>query len=38
MDLIIAATALSHNLVLVTNNENHFGRIRDLQIENCKDE
>lgn len=33
-DLIIAACALSHNLVLVTNNEKHFRRIEGLKIEN----
>jgi tRNA(fMet)-specific endonuclease VapC len=30
-DLIIAATALTHNLVLVTNNEKHFRRIDGLK-------
>jgi tRNA(fMet)-specific endonuclease VapC len=34
MDLLIAATALTHNLVLVTNNEKHFNRVKDLEIEN----
>jgi len=33
-DLIIAATALSHSLVLVTNNERHFSRIDGLRIDN----
>lgn len=33
-DLIIAATALNHNLVLVTNNERHFQRIDGLRSEN----
>jgi len=33
-DLILAATALSHNLILVTNNECHFQRIDGLKIEN----
>ena len=33
-DLIIAATALSFNYILVTNNEKHFSRIPSLQIEN----
>ncbi len=33
-DLAIAATALSHNLVLVTNNEKHFKRIEGLAVEN----
>ena len=36
-DLIIASTALTHNLVLVTNNEKHFERIEGLKLENwCK--
>lgn len=34
MDLLIASTALTHNLVLVTNNEKHFRRINGLEIEN----
>jgi tRNA(fMet)-specific endonuclease VapC len=33
-DLIIAATALSFNYILVSNNEKHFSRISSLQIEN----
>ena len=33
-DLILAATALSQNLILVTNNERHFCRIEGLKIEN----
>ncbi len=33
-DLIIASTALAHNLVLVTNNEKHFQRIEGLRLEN----
>ncbi len=33
-DLIIAAIALAHNLILVTNNEKHFGRIDGLKLEN----
>jgi tRNA(fMet)-specific endonuclease VapC len=33
-DLLIAATALEHNLVLVTNNISHFNRIRQLRLEN----
>ena len=33
-DLIIAATALAHNLILVTNNEKHFQRIDGLKLEN----
>jgi tRNA(fMet)-specific endonuclease VapC len=34
MDLIIASTALIHNLTLVTNNERHFARVPGLKIEN----
>jgi tRNA(fMet)-specific endonuclease VapC len=34
MALLIASTALTHNLVLVTNNEKHFRRINGLEIEN----
>lgn len=33
-DLILAATALSHNLILVSNNERHFKRIKGLKIDN----
>jgi tRNA(fMet)-specific endonuclease VapC len=32
-DLIIAATALTHDLILVTNNVREFGRVVGLQIE-----
>lgn len=35
-DLIIASTALTHNLVLVTNNEKHFQRIEGLKLENWR--
>ena len=34
MDTLIAATALTHNLVLVTNNDNHFRRVDGLEVEN----
>lgn len=34
MDLIIASTALTHNVILVTNYEKHFQQIPELQIEN----
>jgi len=34
MDLLIAAQAMSHDLVLVTNNEREFGRLEGLGIEN----
>jgi predicted nucleic acid-binding protein len=33
-DLVIAATALANNLILVTNNTDHFSRIDGLRIEN----
>ncbi len=33
-DLIISATALAHNLILVTNNMGHFGRIEGLKLTN----
>ncbi len=33
-DLILAATALSHGLTLVTNNEKHLKRIDGLKLEN----
>ncbi len=34
MDLLIASTAMVHNLILVTNNVKHFQRLEDLEIEN----
>ena len=34
MDMLIAATAITHNLILVTNNAKHFSRIKGLEIEN----
>ncbi len=34
MDMLIAAQALSRNLILVTNNEKEFQRIRNLKVEN----
>ena len=33
-DILIAASALVHGLGIITNNENHFKRIMDLQFEN----
>ena len=33
-DILIAASALVHGLGVVTNNEDHFRRVRDLQVEN----
>lgn len=32
-DIFIGASALEHNAILVTNNERHLGRIKDLRIE-----
>lgn len=34
LDLLIAAHALSKNLILVTNNEKEFKRIKNLKVEN----
>lgn len=34
LDLLIAATARTHNLTLVTNNQDHFGRIPGLHLDN----
>lgn len=34
LDLLIAAHALSKNLILVTNNEKEFKRVENLEIEN----
>ncbi len=34
MDLLIAATAITHNLVLVTNNSRHFARVSGLETVN----
>ena len=33
-DLMIAATAVANNLVLITGNEKHFSVIKNLQVEN----
>ena len=33
-DILIAATAVAHGLVVVTNNESHFRRVPRLQVEN----
>jgi tRNA(fMet)-specific endonuclease VapC len=33
-DLLIGCSAIKNNLVLVTNNENHFERIKNIKIEN----
>ena len=34
IDLLIAGIAVSNDLVLATNNEGHFKRIRELRVEN----
>lgn len=36
LDMLIAAHALSLNMVLVTNNENEFKRVKSLKVENWK--
>lgn len=36
IDLFIAGIAIENEMTLVTNNENHFGRIPGLRIENWK--
>ena len=35
-DMSIGATALQHKMVMVTDNINHLGRIRGIEIENWK--
>jgi len=37
IDILIAGTALSNNLVMVTDNTEHFKRISGLKVENWKD-
>ncbi len=32
-DVLIAATALANNMILITHNQKEFGRIKDLRIE-----
>ena len=36
IDLLIAGIAIENDLTLITNNENHFGRIPGLKIDNWK--
>lgn len=36
IDLLIAGTAINHDLIMVTNNLKHFGKISNLEIENWK--
>lgn len=33
-DLLIGVTSVANNMILVTNNESHFGRINNIKIEN----
>lgn len=35
-DVLIGATAIEHDLILVTNNSNHFSRIPALSLDNWK--
>jgi len=35
-DILVAGIAISNNLVLITNNTNHFSRIEGLKLENWK--
>jgi tRNA(fMet)-specific endonuclease VapC len=35
-DILIAATALTHNLILVTENPDHFSRVTGLRIESWR--
>ncbi|MEX0610037.1 MAG: type II toxin-antitoxin system VapC family toxin [Balneolaceae bacterium] len=37
-DLLIGATAVSFDLVMVTNNTNHFNRIKDINLEDWSTE
>ena len=37
-DMAIGATALRHKMVMVTDNTDHLGRIRGIEIENWKTE
>ena len=37
-DLLIGSTAVTNNLTVVTNNIKHFGRIKDIKIENWTEE
>ncbi len=33
-DILIASSAIAHNLIMVTSNTRHFSKIKDLKIEN----
>ncbi len=34
LDLLIGATAIENNMILVTNNEKHFARLQNIKLEN----
>jgi tRNA(fMet)-specific endonuclease VapC len=34
LDLLIGATAIENNMILVTNNEKHFTRLQNIKVEN----
>lgn len=34
LDLLIGATAIEYNMILVTNNEKHFARLQKIKVEN----
>ena len=34
LDLLIGATAIEYNMILVTNNEKHFARLQNIKVEN----
>ena len=36
-DLLIAATALQHSLIMITSNQREFERVDNLQIENWRE-
>lgn len=37
-DLVIGTTAVANNMILVTNNTKHLGRVKGIKIENWRDE
>ena len=37
-DLAIGSTAIANNMILVTNNTKHLGRVKGIKIENWRDE
>ena len=37
-DLVIGSTAVANNVIMVTNNTKHLGRIKGIKIENWRDE